>query len=145
MTFSFRGLDENDTFHLGTFDAVRGNFAAATGRGSPFHSLATMNTLARLQTWYSNRCNDEWEHSSGISIQSCDNPGWWVKINLIGTPLQSQTFIEIAEGIDAKRFALGPRWLSCRTEDGTWHGAGDETKLEGILEIFLVWAEKNGC
>ena len=32
-------MDENDTFHLGTFDAVRGNFAAASGRGSPFHSL----------------------------------------------------------------------------------------------------------
>ena len=39
MTFPFRGLDENDTFHHGTFDAVRDNFAAASGRGSPFHSL----------------------------------------------------------------------------------------------------------
>jgi len=34
------GLDENDTFHLGTFEAVCGNFTAPSGRGSPFHSLA---------------------------------------------------------------------------------------------------------
>ena len=45
MTFPFRGLDENDYFHLGTFDAVRGNFAAASGRGSPFHSLEGTNML----------------------------------------------------------------------------------------------------
>jgi hypothetical protein len=39
MTFPFVGFDENDTFHHGTFDAVRGNFTAPSGRGSPFHSL----------------------------------------------------------------------------------------------------------
>lgn len=101
-----------------------------------------MTTLTRLQTWFSNQCNNEWEHSSGISIQSCDNPGWWVKINLTGLPLQTQAFTEIAEGVDAQRFAQGPQWLSCFTKNGTWHGAGDETKLELILEIFLAWAEE---
>jgi hypothetical protein len=106
--------------------------------------LESMNALARLQTWYSHQCNGEWEHSSGITIQSCDNPGWWVKIDLLGTPLQTLTFTEIAEGVDAQRFVLGSRWLSCRTESGTWHGAGDQTKLERILEIFLAWAEGNG-
>jgi hypothetical protein len=62
-------------------------------------TLAAMSTLAQLQTWYSHQCNGEWEHSSGVIIQSCDNPGWWVKINLIGTPLQTQPFTEIAEGV----------------------------------------------
>ena len=103
-----------------------------------------MNTLARLQTWYSRQCNGEWEHSSGISIQSCDNPGWWVKINLTGTFLQQRAFSPIAEGVDAQGFALGADWLSCHTENDIWHGAGDEAKLERILEIFLAWAETYG-
>lgn len=103
-----------------------------------------MNTLARLQAWYRRQCNGEWEHASGISILSCDNPGWWVKIDLAGTPLQTARFDEIAEGVDAGRCALGPVWLSCRTENGIWHGAGDEARLEQILEIFLAWAEENG-
>ncbi|MFZ5522928.1 MAG: immunity 53 family protein [Pseudomonadota bacterium] len=103
-----------------------------------------MTALARLQAWYSRQCNGEWEHSSGIAIESCDNPGWWVKISLMGTPLQTLAFTEIAEGVDARRFALGSRWLSCRIENGTWHGAGDETKLERILEVFLAWAEEHG-
>jgi len=103
-----------------------------------------MNTIARLQTWYAQQCNGEWEHSFGISIQSCDNPGWWVKINLLGTPLQKQAFTEIAEGVDGQRFALGSHWLNCYIENGIWHGAGDATKLDLILEIFLTWAENNG-
>ena len=102
-----------------------------------------MNTLARLQTWYLAQCNGEWEHSSGVNIQSCDNPGWWVTINLTGTALQTQQFAEIAEGVDDLRFALGSHWLSCYIENGTWHGAGDETMLVRILEVFLGWAEDN--
>lgn len=102
-----------------------------------------MNTLARLQAWYAQQCNGEWEHSSGISIQSCDNPGWWVKINLVDTPLQARSFSEIAQGVDAQRFALGPDWLCCHIENGIWHGAGDASRLEQILEIFLAWAEEN--
>ncbi len=103
-----------------------------------------MNTLARLQAWYSRQCNGEWEHSSGISIQSCDNPGWWIRIDLAGTALHACAFAEIAEGVDADRFAVAPGWLSCHVENGTWHGAGDAGKLERILEIFLAWAEENG-
>ena len=102
-----------------------------------------MSTLARLQAWYKRQFNGDWEHSSGVRIDSCDNPGWWVKINLLGTPLENRAFTEIAEGVDCGRFALGPRWLSCHVDQNTWHGAGDETKLEPILEIFLAWAEEN--
>jgi len=103
-----------------------------------------MSTLARLQAWYTNQCNDLWEHSSGVHIESCDNPGWWVKINLFGTHLQSVAFPEIAEGVDSQRFPTGHRWLCCRIQDNVWHGAGDETKLEHILETFLAWTEANG-
>ncbi len=99
-----------------------------------------MNTLARLQAWYALQCDGDWEHSFGVSIQSCDNPGWWVKINLAGTTLQTRSFAEVMEGVDDKRFPLGPDWLCCYTADDTWHGAGDATRLEQILEIFLAWA-----
>jgi hypothetical protein len=105
--------------------------------------MSALSTLSRLQLWYTSQCNEIWEHSSGVSIESCDNPGWWVKITLLGTSLESHKFAEVAEGVDAKHFALGPHWLSCRIENGIWHGAGDETKLEQILEIFLAWAETN--
>ena len=100
-----------------------------------------MNTLMRLQAWHTRQCNGVWEHSSGVHIESCDNPGWWVKINLLGTPLQGRAFMEIAEGVDAQRFAQNRQWIVCRVKGDIWHGAGDETKLEYILDTFLSWAE----
>lgn len=103
-----------------------------------------MTTLARLQDWYARQCNGVWEHSLGIVIQTCDNPGWWVKINLNGTELEACPFAELAEGVNPEREAQGPRWLSCHVQDHTWHGAGDETQLDRVLEIFLSWAAKNG-
>lgn len=37
--FPSRGVDEIEKFDHGTFDVECGNFATATRRGSPFHSL----------------------------------------------------------------------------------------------------------
>jgi hypothetical protein len=111
-----------------------------------FYSLVSfhMTTLAKLQDWYTRQCDGAWEHSLGIVIQTCDNPGWWVKINLSGTELDACPFAELAEGVNTEREAQDLRWLSCRVQDHTWHGAGDETQLERILEIFLSWAAENG-
>jgi hypothetical protein len=58
--------------------------------------------------------------------------------------LQNQTFTEIAECVDARRMPQCSYWLGCHIEKGAWHGAGDETKLERILEVFLAWAEEKG-
>lgn len=53
-----------------------------------------MNNIQRLQVWYRQQCDGEWEHQSGIN------------------------------------------------KDNDWHGAGDEAKLEEILQTFLDWADK---
>jgi len=105
--------------------------------------LGNMSTLTRLQDWYAHQCDGEWEHSSGVIIESTDNPGWWVKVNLVGTPLQTRYFAEVAENVNTQHFALSSSWLNCHVENGIWHGAGDETKLERIIDLFLLWAEAN--
>ena len=112
-----------------------------------------MTLLVRLQQWYTRQCDGDWEHSEGVTIQSCDNPGWWVTVNLKGTSLETVAFERIGENVDPDAFHQGEemedavdgaRWLDCRVADGVWHGAGDETKLEHILEVFLSWAEGHG-
>lgn len=103
-----------------------------------------MTLLLRLQDWYTRQCDGNWEHSDGVRIESCDNPGWWVKIRLKGTPLEDAVFTPVSENINPKGFPAGPRWIDCRVSDGKWSGAGDETKLERILGIFLSWAEHDG-
>lgn len=49
------GLDENVHFHLGTFDAVHGNFPAPSGRGNPFHSLGIWRLAVDLRYFLSRR------------------------------------------------------------------------------------------
>jgi len=50
-----------------------------------------MNTVTGLQSWYQGNCDGDWEHQFGIQIETLDNPGWLVKINLEGT---------LQEGVD---------------------------------------------
>ncbi|OAX48412.1 hypothetical protein gpAD87_09590 [Paenibacillus sp. AD87] len=44
-----------------------------------------MNTLKWLQNWYLENCNGDWEHSYGVKIDTVDNPGWSVEIDLTDT------------------------------------------------------------
>ena len=101
-----------------------------------------MTTLDTLAAWLQQQCNGEWEHAFGISIQSTDNPGWWVTIDLRGTPLEHKTFAPVVRG----EFSGGdprPPWLHCRVKETVFHGAGDLGQLDEILTIFLAWARTN--
>lgn len=100
----------------------------------------TRPALHQLQAWVKMQCNGDWEHSNGISIQSCDNPGWWVKIDLKGTALEGKPFAMIKRG-DVDSLDPQPPWLHCYVEGCVFNGAGDVESLETILELFLSWAE----
>ncbi len=99
-----------------------------------------MDSLTELQDWFAAQCDGAWEHQHGITIESCDNPGWWVKIDLAGTSIANRFFDPMTENVDADGHPLGSRWMNCHVVGGVWHGAGDETKLPTLLQIFLTWA-----
>jgi hypothetical protein len=112
-----------------------------------------MNEITRLQNWYKSQCNGDWEHQHGISITSCDNPGWWVKVDLASTPLETKSFTpvvrnvspeqmkRIAKGLEPDMCDRGPDWMLCEVKDKVFDGAGDPDKLQTILETFLNWAK----
>lgn len=101
---------------------------------------ADNTTLGRLMSWYRQHCDGEWENDYGVSVQSCDNPGWWVKVDVVGTELEGKPFTVVARG-DVNSLDPKPPWLHCYVADRIFHGLGDSTTLEEILEIFLNWAE----
>lgn len=100
------------------------------------------NALPLLQKWIKRHCNGEWEHSHGISITSCDNPGWSVKIDLVGTILEGKPFAAVRENVPIDGNPSGEKWLDLRVEGNVWNGAGDLSKLNRILVEFLDWAAK---
>ena len=94
-----------------------------------------MTTLARLQRWYALQCNGDWEHPFGLKIETLDNTGWSVEINLTDADLEGMPFAEVSD--------LDPEadWIRCSVEDGEFQGAGGASMFETILGHFLDWAE----
>lgn len=94
-----------------------------------------MNTLDRLQQWYLDQCDDEWEHSFGIKIDTLDNPGWSVTIDLNDTNLANKPFQEISN--------LGPKsdWIRCWKEGTKFKGVCGPKNLQEILKTFTDWAD----
>lgn len=94
--------------------------------------------LTRLQEWYIAHCNGDWEHTWGIKIDTLDNPGWRVRIDLWETELENVAFepVKIA-------YEHPTNWVTCVVKDGQFHGNCGPSKLEQVLEIFLEWAGKN--
>ena len=90
-----------------------------------------MSSLARLEAWYVRQCNGDWEHLYGVTIETLDNPGWSVTIDLTGTKLEGVPYVSDNDEID------------CRVERGKWKGTGPPLKLNELLEAFLTWAEKH--
>lgn len=58
-----------------------------TAREADFEwNTRPVTPMQRLQEWFAKHCNGEREHMSGVRIETTDNPGWWIKIELEGTP-----------------------------------------------------------
>ena len=106
--------------------------------------LATKNTdtLTRLADWFTHQCSDQWQHYHIIHIETCDNPGWSVRIDLTDTALEHRSFSPVREG-DFSRNCPSPPWIDCRVEKKVFVGAGDISRLKDVLDMFLSWATNN--
>lgn len=91
-----------------------------------------------LQNWYFNQCDGDWEHEFGIRIDTLDNPGWSIIINLEGTSLESKEFtiIKIQEKDEND-------WLVCRVLNHKFDAACGPTNLSKVLGIFRQWVEEH--
>ncbi len=69
-----------------------------------------MDVLSWFQEWYSQQCDGDWEHDDRITIQSLDNPGWMVVINLLDMELEDKEF----ESLKIERSEND--WLHCKVE-----------------------------
>ena len=93
-----------------------------------------MNSLRAVEEWCASVCDGDWEHSYGIRIETLDNPGWAVDIDLLKTPLERRhlesTVIDRSEN----------DWIHCRIQDGVFIGRGGPRNLDEILRRFAEWA-----
>lgn len=91
-----------------------------------------------IQNWYNSQCNGDWEHSYGIKIETLDNPGWNIEIDLEDTNLA--TYEYESEVIEKSK----EDWYYYKFKDAKFKASGDCSKLGYLLEIFKTEVEKRG-
>jgi Immunity protein 53 len=96
--------------------------------------VSNPDVLAQLQRWYSEQCDGEWEHSFGVVIDTLDNPGWRVRVDVDGTPIKDRRH----ERIEAHR--TDEDWLVLWRDEKQWHAACGPLNLTEVLNAFLVWS-----
>lgn len=91
------------------------------------------NAINQIENWYSSQCNGEWEHTFGVTIETLDNPGWSMRVDLAETPLKGVSFSPI------KREVSEENWIHARVEEGCFVGFGGSKNLEELISIFTSW------
>ena len=96
----------------------------------------TMSSTGWLQSWFVEQCDGQWEHIYGVRIETLDNPGWSVEIDLAETPLAGLTMpVHLEERSDTD-------WISYEARDDKFIAHGGSQNLDELLAIFKEWWEK---
>ena len=98
-----------------------------------FHVMSD-SVLREIQEWYLAQCDGDWEHSFGVTINTLDNPGWSLSVDLQGTNLESKPFDELREDYETRL-----DWMICRKTGMKFEAAGGPEKLKDMIRIFLRW------
>jgi len=95
-----------------------------------------ISSVEWLQNWFQNECNGDWEHTFGIKIETLDNPGWLVKIDLSETDYENIV-------LDTGYFESNNEdWYHIKIEKSIFNGVGDLSKLEFLLNEFRSIIER---
>lgn len=91
--------------------------------------------LSTLERWYASQCNGKWEHGYGVHIETLDNPGWRMRIDLRDTPKQDCP-------LETKRIDRAENdWIHYWSEKQTFQIACSPLNLSEASEIFVRWFE----
>lgn len=89
-----------------------------------------MEILEWIGNWYKAHCDGVWEDDHGIDIQTMNNPGWQVRIELHGTPFVNLEVDWTSEQIDDEN------WWGYKIEYAVFDGICDPTRLSLLLNKF---------
>lgn len=85
--------------------------------------------------WYVRQCVNDWHEDRGVKIDTLDNPGWSLRIDLNGTSLHQKSFQEV-------RIERSENdWVVARRNGDSFEALGGPENLNDMIESFLDWAE----
>lgn len=99
-------------------------------------STSPIDLIGRLQEWYAKECNGDWEHSYGISIETLDNPGWMISIDLSDTNWEDLSVErKIIERTESD-------WVQFEVSRRKFVASGGPANLGELIAIFLETIDK---
>lgn len=90
-----------------------------------------MSIIGVLQDWYESICGGS--ICTGIQIETMDNSGWRVSIDLFDTVYENKNL----NSVHIKK--SDRNWFECSKENGIFKGCGGIQNLEDILDMFYSW------
>jgi len=93
--------------------------------------------LEWLQQWYLSNCDGNWEHENGVQINTLDNPGWLIDIDLKKTSLEG---LEIPYSINE---ISETEWEAYSISNNVFKGRCSPNKLNRVIEIFKEIVESH--
>ena len=98
--------------------------------------------LQTLVDWHQRHCDGSWEHRCGIRLETLDNPGWLLTVDLAGTELESEGMTEVREGLGPSGHPVAPCWIHCFVKDQKFLGACDPSQVDRLFEVFERFARR---
>ncbi|MFY1048502.1 immunity 53 family protein [Chryseobacterium sp. GP-SGM7] len=88
-----------------------------------------------LQKWFNEQIDGNWEHEAVLKIETIDNPGWSLEVNLVqgSIPSTEWKLFEVSDD----------NWVGYKFEDNTFHASGDPNKLSLLIGMFKELVEKS--
>jgi hypothetical protein len=96
-----------------------------------------MDILTWLNNWYISNCDGDWEHQYGVHVDTLDNPGWWLKVDILDTPHEGKM-------LKVKVLNTSTDWYTINCDGEKFEAWGDPTKLPTLITMFkhLVEADE---
>lgn len=87
-----------------------------------------------INLWYLLNCDGDWEHLYGVHLETLDNPGWQLKIDLIDTALEG---FDYAKKLDNHE----QDWYFVEVKDSVFRGASSINNLAQLEVEFQQFAQ----
>jgi hypothetical protein len=94
--------------------------------------------LGALQAWFAAHCDGNWEQEYGVTIQTVEEPGWELRVDLVGTRLEGTA-------LPRQAVARAEDWCEMWCDGFTFYAVGGPHDLDELLASFVSFAEPDSA